>query len=310
MTYAIETRALTRRYGKVNALDNVSIQIAENTITGLLGRNGAGKTTLMALITAQDRATAGEVLASGKSPFENAAALEGMCFIRDNQRYPDDYSLKHVLRAARAFFPNWDQALADELVALFLIPGKQAVKKLSRGQFSAVGIVVGLASRAPITFFDEPYLGLDATARGHFYDVLMRDYLAHPRTIVLSTHLIDEMDQLLERVIILDRGRVIHDAEVDELRGAAYRVSGLNTAVQAHAEGRTVLSRHIIGGLGSLVIEGQLSAQDRATAEAAGIEVGQVTLQELVAAYGFDGSATPLTSSTEQTPTDPAPTAA
>ncbi|MBC9927121.1 MULTISPECIES: ATP-binding cassette domain-containing protein [unclassified Leucobacter] len=298
MTYAIETRGLTRTHGEVRALDNVSVKIKRDSITGLLGRNGAGKTTFMSLVTAQDRATAGEVFVEGAHPFENANVLEDMCFIRDNQRYPDDYALRHVLRAGKVFFPNWDQALADELVALFRIPKKQQVKKLSRGQFSAVGIVVGLACRAPITFFDEPYLGLDATARGHFYDVLMRDYLAHPRTIVLSTHLIDEMDQLLERVIILDQGRVLHDAEVDELRGASHRVSGLESAVQAYSEGRTVLSRHVVGGLGSVIVEGRLTAQDRVAAESAGLEIGQVTLQELVAAYGFDGSDTPSSAPT------------
>ncbi|MBC9936402.1 MULTISPECIES: ATP-binding cassette domain-containing protein [unclassified Leucobacter] len=298
MTYAIETRGLTRTHGEVRALDNVSVQIKRGAITGLLGRNGAGKTTFMSLVTAQDRASSGEVFVEGEHPFENAHVLENMCFIRDNQRYPDDYSLKHVLRAAKAFFPGWDQALSDELVQLFRIPRKQQVKKLSRGQFSAVGIVVGLASRAPITFFDEPYLGLDATARGHFYDVLMRDYLAHPRTIVLSTHLIDEMDQLLERVIILDQGRVLHDAEVEDLRGASYRVSGLSSAVQDYSGGRTVLTRHVVGGLGSAVIEGTISPQDRAAASALGLEIGRVTLQELVAAYGFDGSDTPSSAPT------------
>lgn len=298
MTYAIETRGLTRTHGEVRALDNVTVQIKRNAITGLLGRNGAGKTTFMSLVTAQDRASSGEVFVDGEHPFENANVLENMCFIRDNQRYPDDYSLKHVLRAAKAFFPGWDQALSDELVQLFRIPKKQQVKKLSRGQFSAVGIVVGLASRAPITFFDEPYLGLDATARGHFYDVLMRDYLAHPRTIVLSTHLIDEMDQLLERVIILDQGRVLHDAEVEELRGASHRVSGLSSAVQSYSEGRAVLTRHVVGGLGSAVIEGVISPQDRAAASALGLEIGRVTLQELVAAYGFDSTDTPSSTPT------------
>ena len=293
MSTAIETRGLTRVHGEVRALDDVSVSIRKNTITGLLGRNGAGKTTFMSLVTAQDSPTRGSVQVFGEHPFENAKALEQMCFIRDNQRYPDDYKLTHTLRAARVFYPNWDQELADELVELFRIPKKPIIKKFSRGQFSALGIVLGLASRSPITFFDEPYLGLDATARTHFYDVLLRDYAEHPRTIVLSTHLIDEMDRLLEHVVILDRGRVVQDAAVDELRGMAHQVSGKAQEVADYVAGRRVLSRHSIGGLSTVIVEGRISAEDRGAAAAADIELGSVTLQELVAAYGFDGADTP-----------------
>lgn len=286
MTIAIETRGLTRVHGETRALDDVTLQIRENTITGLLGRNGAGKTTFMSLATAQDRPTSGEVRVLGEQPFEHANVLDKLCFIRDNQRYPDDYALRHTLRAARMFYANWDQALADELVSLFRIPAKTVVKKFSRGQFSALGIVLGLASRAPITFFDEPYLGLDATARMHFYEVLLRDFQEHPRTIVLSTHLISEMDRLLERVVILERGRVVQDADVDDLRGLAHQVSGRSTEVERYAEGRRVLSSHRVGGLASLVIEGRVSDADRAAVAAADLDLGTVGLQDLVAAYG------------------------
>lgn len=303
MNYAIETRDLTRVHGSTRALDNVTLNIRANTITGLLGRNGAGKTTLMSLATAQDRPTSGEVRVLGEAPFERAHVLEQLCFIRDNQRYPDDYKLKHALRAAKTFYPNWSEDLAQELVQLFRIPEKTVVKKYSRGQMSALGIVLGLASRAPVTFFDEPYLGLDATARGYFYDVLLRDYQEHPRTVVLSTHLIDEMDRLLERVVILDQGRVVQDADVDELRGAAYQISGTAGAVDAWSVGKRVLRTHRVGALATAIIEGAVSAVDRAAAAETRLDLGAVTLQELVAAYGVDdgggGVGAPGTAPTE-----------
>lgn len=286
MTIALETRGLTRVHKQTRALDDVTIQIQANVITGLLGRNGAGKTTFMSLATAQDRATSGEVRVFGEAPFENSAVLQQMCFIRDNQRYPDDYSLTNALRAARLSYPNWSQELANELVDLFRIPQKTAIKKFSRGQFSAIGIVLGLASRAPITFFDEPYLGLDATARHYFYDVLLRDYSEHPRTIVLSTHLIDEMDRLLERVIILDQGRVVQDSDVDELRSLAYEVSGRESDIATFTAHRTVLRRRSIGTLASVVVQGKLTAADRAEGAASGLDFSSVSLQDLVAAYG------------------------
>ena len=100
------------------------------------------------------------------------------------------------------------------------------MKQLSRGMTSAVGIVLGLASRAPLTLFDEPYLGLDAVARQLFYDRLLADYAEHPRTVVLSTHLIEEIASLLERVMPIDRGRVLLDADAESLRGSALTVTG------------------------------------------------------------------------------------
>ena len=91
---------------------------------------------------------------------------------------------------------------------------------------SAVGIVIGLASRAPLTIFDEPYLGLDAVSRGIFYDRLMEDYSEHPRTVILSTHLIDEVSNLLEHVLVIDNGKLIIDQDAEELRGRAFTVTG------------------------------------------------------------------------------------
>src|SRR5690625_1482099 len=130
---AIEARGLTRKYGPVTALDRATFSIRRNTITGILGRNGSGKTTIMSLLTAQDRPSAGEARVFGQNPFEKADIVEQMCFVRDNQRYPDEYQLKHVLRAGAISFPGWDQEFADRLVKLFRIPTKTPIKKLSRG---------------------------------------------------------------------------------------------------------------------------------------------------------------------------------
>lgn len=287
MTIAIETENLTRTFRGAVALDGVSVQIEADTITGLLGRNGAGKTTFMSLVTAQDQATSGTVRVGGVEPFEHADVIEHMCFIRDNQRYPDDYKMRHAIRAASIFYPNWSQELADELIASFRIPTKSVVKKFSRGQLSALGIVLGLASRSAITFFDEPYLGLDATARQIFYDVLIRDYQEHPRTIILSTHLINEMDRLLERVIILDQGRVVKHANVEDLRGTSYAVAGKLGSIDEYLLGKHVISRRTIGGLGTAIVEGELSEDDRGRARQLNIEVTPVSLQDLVAAYGL-----------------------
>lgn len=281
MTGVVEVRDLTKHYGAVRAVDGVSFRLEEGRITGLLGRNGAGKTTLMSLLTAQEFATSGNIEVFGASPVENAAVLQQLCFIKESQKYPDDFKVKHVLRAAPWFFPNWDQGFADQLIAEFRLPMEGRMKKISRGQFSAVGVVVGLASRAPLTFFDEPYLGLDAVARQLFYDRLLQDYAEHPRTVVLSTHLIDEVSDLLEHVLLIDDGKLLVDAPAEELRGSATTLVGGREAVDRFVGSREVLHRDGLGGLASVTVAG-LDDADRAAAQAAGLELGQVSLQQLV----------------------------
>jgi len=285
---AIEVRAVTRHFGRISAVEDITFQVPENSVCGLLGRNGAGKTTLMSLISGQDRPTSGEVRVLGEDPFENRRVLAALSFVRDNQRYPDDYRLRHVLAVAPRFHPAWDDELAARLVDAFRLPAKPQVKKFSRGQLSSLGIVLGLASRAAITIFDEPYLGLDATARTTFYDLLLQDYAEHPRTILVSTHLIDEMEPLLQEVVIVDRGRLLRADTVEELSGAAFTVSGLAAPTTEFAAGRRVLREHRVGGLLSLTVEGPLSPAERERARAAGLDLQHARLQELVAAYGAD----------------------
>ena len=285
MSAAIEARSLTKRYGSVIALDGVTLSIERDSITGLLGRNGAGKTVLMSLITAHETPTSGTVRVLGEDPRENERVLGQTCFVRDNQRYPDEFRVPHLLDTGARFYPSWDADLAARVVDTFELPTDRDVRKLSRGQLSAVGILVGLASRAPLTFFDEPYLGLDATARMLFYDLLLRDYIAHPRTIVVSTHLIDEIEDLLSRVIVLDHGRVREDAGVDELRGRALRLSGRMDAIERVTANHAVLHRTSLGVLGTAVVTATTDLADEAAA--AGLTTEPASLHELVAAYGL-----------------------
>ena len=133
---------------------------------------------------------------------------------------------------------------------------------------SALGIVIGLAARAEVTLFDEPYAGLDPVARQLFYDRLLADYAEHPRTVLLSTHLIDEAAGLLERVVVIDRGQIVLDAAADDVRGAATSVSGPAIAVAEFTAGRTVWNRRRIAGQESAVVAGPLDDSDHARARA------------------------------------------
>lgn len=278
----VRARGLTKRYGTFTALDAVDLTLEENRIYGLLGRNGAGKTTAMQLLTGQIFPNAGELEVFGRAPAEHAAVLRHLCFIAETQRYPDAFKPSHVFRAAPWFFEHWDAAFAERLVDDFRLPVNRRIKKLSRGQLSAVGVIVGLASRAPLTFFDEPYLGLDAVARHIFYDRLLEDYAEHPRTVVLSTHLIDEVANLLEHVILIDRGRILFDRDAEELRGSATTVAGPRAAVEAFAGDRPVIGREYLGGLASVTIDGRLDQAERIHAAELGLELAPVSLQQLI----------------------------
>ncbi|MEZ5088124.1 MAG: ABC transporter ATP-binding protein [Tessaracoccus sp.] len=282
MTTVVEVRDLTKHYKSVKALDGVSLRLEENVIYGLLGRNGAGKTTLMSLLTAQNFATSGSIRVFGEEPYEKASILSRMCFVRESQKYPEDATARHAFGAARLFFPHWDQDLADALITDFQLPLKTTIKKLSRGQFSAVGVIIGLAARAEITFFDEPYLGLDAVARQIFYDRLLEDYAEHPRTIVLSSHLIDEIANLIEHVILIDQGRILMDETTDEIRDRCVNLVGPRPAVEAFVAGREVIHTDSLGHVLSATVLGRLSGVEHEQLRAAGVDVAPVPLQQMI----------------------------
>jgi ABC-2 type transport system ATP-binding protein len=281
MTSAISVAGLTRRYRDQVALDDVSVEIEAGSITGLLGRNGAGKTTLLRILAGQEFPSSGSVSVLGAPPAENENVLRRMMFVREDQAYPD-IRVGSALRAASWFYPNWDARLADSLTADFDLRPNKAIKRLSRGMRSALGIVIGLAARAEVTLFDEPYAGLDAVARQVFYDRLLADYAECPRTILLSTHLIDEAAALFESVVVIDRGRVVLEAAADSLRGVATTVSGPALAVDEFTAGRAVWDRRRLGSQASVVTVGQLDEASRARARSLGLDLVPLTLQQLV----------------------------
>ncbi|HEX2247526.1 MAG TPA: ABC transporter ATP-binding protein [Arthrobacter sp.] len=287
----IDIRNVTKRYKDTTALDDVSLKISGGKIYGLLGRNGAGKTTLMSVLTAQGFQTSGEIRVFGEHPYENDKVLSRICFIRESQKYPDDFTAEQAFASAALFFRNWDKGFAQRLAHDFQLPLRRRIKKLSRGQLSAVGVIIGLASRAELTFFDEPYLGLDAVARQIFYDRLVEDYSEHQRTIILSSHLIDEVANLLEHVIVIDKGKIMIDDDAEAIRGSAFTVVGTGTSVAAFTAGREILHRESLASLASVTVHGRLSEAERAEAAELGLEVAPVSLQQLIVRRTMDAGA-------------------
>ncbi|MDR0270568.1 ABC transporter ATP-binding protein [Paenibacillus sp.] len=281
MNRVIEVNRLNKTYGHETVIKDVSFTVEENKIYGLLGRNGAGKTTIMHMLTAQLFPTKGDLKVFGENPYENNRVLSRMCFIKESQKYPESLRIVDILDVAAAIYPNWDSEFASQLIEEFRLPVKKRMKKLSRGMLSSVGVIIGLASRAPLTIFDEPYLGLDAVARSLFYERLIEDYAEHPRTIILSTHLIDEVSNILEHVLVIDNGNILIDEEADDLRGKAFTATGPERSVSAFAAGKKIIHQESIGGLMTATVlcekrDGNLHA------EAKGIKLSSVSLQQLI----------------------------
>lgn len=286
----IATTALGVRFGDTVALDDVTCTIPANRITALLGRNGAGKTSLMTVVAGLRRPTTGTVTIDGVEPFESAAAMADTVLVRDRVQGTESMSVKDFMQFNASFRPRWDQAYADELLERFGVPQRRGIgsfgrspnfNKLSKGQKAAALVAIGLASRASVTMFDEPHVGLDAPTRYAFYDELMRDYARHPRTIILSTHVIDEITRVIEDVLIIDRGRVlVHDPLADlQTRGA--EVTGPADDVDAATFGRRVLSERQLGNTKSVVVYDELNGVFAARAAELGVDVGPLPLQDL-----------------------------
>jgi ABC-2 type transport system ATP-binding protein len=293
--FGVQVRDLTVRYGEDAALDRLTLDIPAGSITGLLGRNGSGKTTLLSTLAAFRRPTSGQVLVDGEDPWENERVMAGTCLIRESGDVLVDEKLTATLDYLDDARPHFDRALAERLLDTFELRPRSKPSKLSRGKKSAFGAVVGLATRAELTMLDEVYLGMDAPSRYAFYDALLTDYVEHPRTIVLSSHLIDEIERLFEHVVIVDHGTLLVGEPVEDLRTRGLSATGPTDAVERFAAGRTVLGRQQLGRTSQVTLFGAPATDDAARARDLGVELGPVDLQDLfvhlTAAPRADGAA-------------------
>jgi ABC-2 type transport system ATP-binding protein len=278
----IEIEHVSLAYGETQALNDVRASIDGPGIVGLLGRNGSGKSSLLSIMAAFRRPDAGTVTYDGQPVWENPAVTSQIALIREGgDVHAEDEKLDEIFRYAAWLRPNWNAAMADELATAFRIPRKTNLDKMSRGQRSAVGVVLGLATEAPVTMFDETYLGMDAPARVLFYDLLLNEYMERPRTFILSTHLIEEVSRILESVIIIHEGAVLMQAATDDLLGQGVAVTGPAEQVDDFVRGMTVIGSRDLGRLRSTTIFGGLDASQRQAARDLGLDIAPLELQDL-----------------------------
>lgn len=270
-----------KKYGDTIALDNISLTLEENKIYGLLGRNGAGKTTLLNVINNRIFLDEGVISIDNINLAEGKNNLGKIYFMTEQNLYPQAMKVKELFRWTSEFYPEFDMGYALELSKKFELNVNKKIKELSTGYSSICKLVNTMASSADILMFDEPVLGLDANHRELFYSELMESYIEKPKTIIISTHIIEEVAQLLERVVIIKDGKLIVDKSSEELLEGSYCVSGLNKNIDAYIEDRNCISVDKMAAFKSAVIIGENGDAEKVEQKKLDLEVSKVELQKL-----------------------------
>lgn len=218
-TFAVRTASLTKRFGKHIALDAIDVTVPESAFFALVGPNGAGKTTLFKLLLELIPPTSGTLDVLGMNPLREGARVRAhIGYVPE--RSEDLYSWMNVKRALdfhRRYFPAWDEEYATQLMrTLHVKEGK--LNRLSKGEVRRVQIVMALAHRPPVLLLDEPTDGLDPVGRDVFQSLLADHIATTPTTVVISTHLVNEVEALADHLAVLRNGKLVIQTRTDDLR--------------------------------------------------------------------------------------------
>lgn len=276
----IKVNNLSFAYDKKNILKDVNLTETEPVIIGLWGRNGSGKTTLMKILSGMEQPNDGTVEVDGVVPYNNSDAMNHVAFMQEDHPYSDMWDINDALNFGRDFNENWDQELADKLIDIFQLPRKKKIRTFSKGMKTMITIAIGLASKSPLTIFDEPSNGLDAHMRKQFYDVLLDSYDEHPRMILLSSHHIEEVEPLCEKIAIIDNNTLMHYEETDVLKNNGVHISGTAEAVRAVVGSMRVLEERKLGKQLNIMLDAPLTDDLKREAEQAGVMIEKAPFQD------------------------------
>jgi len=278
----VSCQGLTKNFRRVQAINDLSFTLEQNKITGLIGPNGAGKTTLLKIIAGFTRPTAGKVTVFSADPFNNLKISANMVFVDENMKFPPALTLMEIMSAAATFYKNWDMRLAKELFNYFSLDPGQRHHHLSKGTKSTFNMIIGLASHCPLAIFDEPTGGMDAGVRRDFYRALLRDYLQQPRSIIFSSHLLNEVEDILEDILLLQEGRKRLHLPITDLKEFAVAVQGKKEIISPLIAGQEIYHQQDRGQEHSyVVIRRDAAAELLQKGAAAGLEISPVAAADL-----------------------------
>lgn len=268
---------LTRKFGDTTALNGVNLCLDEPKIYGLLGRNGAGKTTLLRLITNYIQPTEGTITLDEQNVWENEKA-QHQIFLVTETSYFAEMNANSLIQLMSEIYPSFDKQQCLDYAKRFELDLNKKYTALSTGYKSVLRAVLSLSVHTPFLFLDEPTLGMDAFHRELFYKLLIESYSESPSCILLSTHLISEVEGLLENVIILDHGKVLIDESSEQLLAQGYCVSGRISDVDDYCSGKNVIGSSVVGGLKTTAVLGERE-QVPDTLEVTGLSLQQLFVQ-------------------------------
>ena len=254
---AVQIKNITKRYKDVTALDDVSFSFEFGKIYGFLGRNGAGKTTLINIIANRIFADQGEILIDGIPAKENMGVHEKIFCMSEADLYDRDLKVKDHFKWTNRIYADFDFEKAFELSKKFNLDTNKRFKALSKGYQSIFKLIVALSLNVPYVIFDEPVLGLDANHRELFYSLLLKEFENNERTLIIATHLIEEVSNIIEEVVLIDKGKILVQETVEELLEKGYSVSGAAQEVDYYCTGRNVIGYDELGGLKVAYILGE-----------------------------------------------------
>lgn len=215
----IEVRELSRRFGKTQALEGVTLGVPRGCVFGLVGENGAGKTTLIKHVLGLLRARQGSVRVFGLDPVADPPGVLGRIgYLSEDRDLPDWMRVGELMNYTRAFYPNWDERYAHELLRAFELDTDQRIKSLSRGQRAQAGLLIALAHRPELLLLDEPSSGLDAVVRRDILAAIIRTVADEGRTVLFSSHLLDEVERVADRVAMINRGKLVLSGTLDDVK--------------------------------------------------------------------------------------------
>ncbi|NQV26283.1 MAG: ABC transporter ATP-binding protein [Rhodopirellula sp.] len=224
--YVVEISGVSRSFGKMVALDNVNLNVLRGSVVGLVGENGAGKTTLLKHVLGLFRARTGSVRVFGKDPVEDPeSVLSEIGYLSEVRDLPDWMKIGELMGYTRAFFPSWDDAFAEELREMFELSPDQKVKTLSRGQRARAGLIAAIAHRPQLLVLDEPSSGLDPVVRRDILSAIIRTVADEGRTVLFSSHLLDEVQRVSDHVAMLHLGRMLLTLPMDDVLSSHHRLT-------------------------------------------------------------------------------------
>lgn len=273
----IQIKNVTKKYNGLTALDNVSFSFEFGKIYGFLGRNGAGKSTLINVIANRIFADEGTVLIDDVPARENMKVQEKIFCMSETDLYDKDLKIKEHFKWINRFYDSFNIDKALEISEKFNLDTDKRFKALSKGYQSIFKLTVALSLNVPYVIFDEPVLGLDANHRELFYDLLLKDYEDGERTIIIATHLIEEVANIIEEVVLIDKGKILLQESVEKLLETGYSISGITKEVDDYCTDKNVIGYDELGSLKIAYVLGEKTPLP----ENSNLQISAMNLQKL-----------------------------